>query len=1086
MLTSHHRSIGRLPFLAVCVCFISGLNIINPAIAQQATGTIVGSTTDPSNALVPGVRITITEIATNLSRTVESNNTGEYQAPYLVPGEYSLSAEKSGFRKSVANRVTITVGQTARVDFRLEIGTSNQTVEVAADLAQLQTENTALGQTINRQTTEDLPLNGRSFAQLAQLVPGVTPAVNSSITLRRNRGSMGTSIAIQANGFAATQNMYTYDGVPAMDLDSYSFSFSPSIDAIQEFRVVTTGYTAEYGGAPGAFVNLVTKSGTNTYHGTLWEFNRNNDFSARNAFNATTQRLNRNQFGANIGGPVPKFKEKLFYFFNWESGRQVAGTSSSFISVAPTAYRSGDFSSSTVTIYDKTSGLPFASNKIPSSRISAASTTFMKYTPQPTAATEASNFLTPSLTVPTSENQYVPRLDYYPSSRDHLFFRYMFNTLTTNTILPTFGNDEDNNNGRTQNMAANWTRTISPRWVISSLAAWGRFFETELLGTTGKSEYNVVCGQMKLPGVACDTYNYGPPSINNGFTNWTVRSNGPRTRMNQLWFYDVNSSLQIGKHLVKFGGRVYRQNWTFDEALYPRGTYVFDGQQTAGSQSPKAAHRFADFLLGGASSVTLNTTPIAVRQSNWNMGYYVQDDWRITSHVTVNLGVRWDYFGRPLAAGDPARMNTFELGNGYGRLASRQVFPNTDGYPQQVISNYYRNWGPRIGISWNPRGGKTVLRAGYGIYFSPEISNSYTNLSFNPPYTVSIAASGTAASPIQYDSAEALARLKTTAGAFGAYGVDPQIRDTEVPQWNVTIERQLPANVVVQAAYVGNQGHFLTSLWQANRALLLNQSSIQRPLSTFGGITMYGSIGDSNYHAFQLQVQKRMGHGLSVLSAFTTSHALGNVDGNSFGTGDGAMLIQDIFNLRNSYSDLNFDVRQRFSTSLLYDLPILAKSKGFVHALGGGWRLGTILSAQNGTAAGVSYGVDTTMTGQGSRPDQIGVPTLSGSERSAKKWFNTAAFAAPPSYSQCGSCGRFGNAPRTSIHNPGLATVDLVLSKSFRIHEDVRFDFRAEAFNAFNHVNLGSATMSLTSTSFGIVGSANSPRIVQFGGKFSF
>src|ERR1700722_13666341 len=265
---------------------LTAFALVLPALVfgQQSAGNIVGTVTDPAGALVPGVQVKVTEIPTNRSRSVVTNSTGEYQAPYLVPGDYTLSAEHAGFQKSIVNRVTLTVSQTIRVDFRLEVGASTQTVQVEADAAQLQTESTALGATINRQTTEDLPLNGRSFAQLAQLAPGVAPAVNSDITLRRNRGSMGTSIAVQANGFASTQNMYSYDGVPAMDLDSYDFSFSPSIDAIQEFHVVTTGYSAEYGGAPGAFVDLVTKSGGGKFHGGLWEFNRNNDFSARNAF----------------------------------------------------------------------------------------------------------------------------------------------------------------------------------------------------------------------------------------------------------------------------------------------------------------------------------------------------------------------------------------------------------------------------------------------------------------------------------------------------------------------------------------------------------------------------------------------------------------------------------------------------------------------------------------------------------------------------------------------------------------------------------------------------------------------------------
>lgn len=1055
--------------------------------AQQATGSIVGTVVDPSGALMPGAQVTVTETATKRSQTVQTNGGGEYQVPYLVPGDYTLTCERSGFQKSVISHVILEVSQTVRVDFHLKVGTASQSVEVAADAAQLQTESTALGETINRQTTEDLPLNGRSFAQLAQLVPGVSPAVNSDITLRRNRGSMGTSIAVQANGFASTQNMYSYDGVPAMDLDSYNFSFSPSIDAIQEFHVVTTGYSAEYGGAPGAFVDLVTKSGTSSYHGTLWEFNRNNDFSARNTFNLTNQRLNRNQFGANLGGPVPKMRQKLFFFFNWESGRQVAGTFSALTTVAPAPFRTGDFSSSSVAIYDPDTGAPFPGNVIPTSRIRPASASFMQFTPLPNTSGGPNNFITPTITVPTQENQYVPRIDYYPTAQDRLFFRYMFNSLTTNTVLPTFGNDQDNNNGRTQNMAINWTHTLSSRWVVNALAAWDRFFETELLGTTGNAQLNIACGVMNLPGVACDPYNYGPPSISNGYTNYTVRSNGPRTRLNQIWDYDLKSSIQIGKHLIKFGGKFYRLNWSFNEALYPRGIYSFNGLQTAGPRSPQAPNQFADFLLGLSSAVTLNPTPIATRLNNWNMGYYAQDDWRATPHVTVNFGLRWDYFGRPLSGGNPPAAANFALGNGGGYLVSQQVFPGTAGFPQELVFNQYRDWGPRIGVSWNPGGGKTVIRAGYGLYYSPEVTNSYTVLTFNPPFTTSISASGTPTNPIQYDSTAALARLTATPGGLGAYGVQPHLRDSEVSQWNLTVERQLLSSMVLDVAYVGNEAHFLTTGWQANRPLLIDQPGpLQRPLSTFGGVSDYGSIGDSNYHGLQVQFRKTTGNGLTFLGAYTWSHALGDVDGNTFGTGDGAVAIQDIFNLRNSYSDLNFDIRQRMSSSVLYDLPFLRNATGWRRTLAGGWRVGTIVSLQTGPASGVSYGVDTTNTGIGSIPDEIGIATLSSGQRSTKKWFNTAAFAPPPSFAQCGACGRFGNSARLVFHNPGLETVDLIASKSFQFGEAMRLDFRAEAFNSFNHVNLGSANISLTSPAFGTIGSAQPARVVQFGMKFAF
>jgi outer membrane receptor protein involved in Fe transport len=1072
---------------SACFLIFLAADAPNLVLAQQATGSIVGTVADPNGALVPGVRITVTEIATSRSQSVTTNGAGEYQVPYLIPGEYSLTAEHSGFEKAIVSQVVLHVSQILRADFHLNIGATTQSVQVNADATQLQTDSTALGETINRQVTEELPLNGRSFAQLAQLVPGVSPAVNSDITLRRNRGSMGTSIAVQANGFASTQNMYTYDGVPAMDLDSYDFSFSPSIDAIQEFHVVTTGYSAEYGGAPGAFVDLVTKSGTNQYRGTLWEFNRNNDFSARNAFNLANQRLNRNQFGANLGGPVPKARQKLFFFFNWESGRQVAGTFSALTTVAPAGFRTGNFSSSNAAIYDPTTGVAFPNNIIPTSRISPASIAFMQYTPQPNISAGPNNFLTPTITVPTQENQFVPRVDYYAGPRDRLFFRYMFNSLTTNTTLPVFGNDQDNNNGRTQNMAANWTHTFTPVWVINGLAAWDRFYETELLGTTGNAAYNIACGVMKLPGVSCDPYNFGPPSISNGYTDYTVRTNGPRTRLNQTWYYDVNSSIQAGKHLIKFGGKIYRINLAFNEALFPRGVYAFNGQQTAGPHSPVAANQFADFLLGLSSSITLNPTSVASRLNDWNTGYYVQDDWRATPHLTVNVGLRWDYFGRLGAEGNPPALDNFALGNGGGYLISQQIFPGAAGYPPQLVFKDGRDWGPRIGAAWNPGGGKTVIRAGYGLYYSPEISNSYTDMTFNPPFTQSIAASGTASSPIPYDSVAALARLKATPGGLGAYGVQPGLRDSEISQWNLTLERQLPSSIVLDAACVGNQGHFLTTTWLSNRPLVLDQpGALQRSLPSFGSVSEYGSIGDSNYNALQVQLRKTTGNGLTFLGAYTWSHALGDVDGNSFGTGDGAEGIQNIFNLRNSYSDLNFDIRQRMSASVLYDLPIFRHSTGLLRTLAGGWRVGTIISLQTGPASGVTYGVDTTNSSISSLPDEIGDPTLSGDQRSAQKWFNTAAFAPPPSFAQCGACGRFGDSPRLAFHNPGLATVDLIVNKSFQVRESLRLDFRAEAFNAFNHVNLGSANNTFTSAAFGTIGTAQPPRIIQFGMKFAF
>ena len=417
-----------------------------------------------------------------------------------------------------------------------------------------------------------------------------------------------------------------------------------------------------------------------------------------------------------------------------------------------------------------------------------------------------------------------------------------------------------------------------------------------------------------------------------------------------------------------------------------------------------------------------------------------------------------------------------------GLIASGEFFINDRpaGWPKALVFNDYRDFGPRVGVAWTPRS-NTVVRAGFGLYYSPEISNSYTNMGLNAPFNQYVNAVASESAPIEYGNAAAVDPLFSGAGALGAFGVDPHLRDPRASEWNLTIEQALPTRVFLNVGYVGSHGGRLTNEWDANRAIhpSLPGTPIVRPNPGFGAINMVGSIGTSDFHSLQVQVLRRVGTGLNMIGAYTFSKALGDSDGGNFGSTYEANGIQDIFNLGAARSIESFDIRQRLSASLQYDVPFFNSGTEFARQLLGGWQVNAIITEQSGIGNGVSYGNDTSNTGVGSLPDMIANPVLPDSERSVKEWFNTAAFVAPPP-------GRFGNSPRLSFHNPGINNVDFMVAKKFSVWNDINAVFRAEFFNVFNHTNFSDVDNSLTSPSFGTITSAASPRIIQLGLKVSF
>ncbi|HWB96597.1 MAG TPA: TonB-dependent receptor [Bryobacteraceae bacterium] len=1093
----------KFRFLAV-LCALVSLCAPVPSFSQSVTAKAVGIVTDPSGAIIQGAKVTIRNQQTNQVRTGTTDNLGSYEFTFLPIGSYTLSVEAVGFQRAEVSSFQLNVDQVARVDVKLSVGQAAETVEVQAGAVLLQTEDATVGTVIDSKKVVELPLNGRSFVQLALLTPGVNPGTPGSITVRRLRGSVGQAVGMSANGARDTQNRFYYDGIEAMDLDSYSFSFSPSIDAINEFKVQSSTYSAEVGGSPGGQVNLTTKSGSNLFHGTLWEFNRNDAFTALNGFQPRTPgakppRLNRNQFGANLGGPVllPKLyngKDKTFFFFNWESGRQVSGSFGGQAYVPPAALRTGNFAGA-ATIYDPLTKQPFPNNVIPTTRIASYASKFLSdWVPQPNTNEAGINFRGVPASAPITQDQYVSRIDHVFSPRDTMNGSYMYNIQADDTT-PIFGFDTRGNRARAQNLSLAEVHVFSPTIINEVRVGWDRFFEHEFFGTTGNSKYDIA-NQLGIPGVSTDPRNYGPPTFSAGYDMPVVRSIGPRDRLNQLWQVSDNVSIRRGSHFFKTGLMIARRNWTFDEAVNARGSFTFDGTVTAGGVNASRENQFADFLLGLATGAQISAQPFATRMNNFWHAYYFQDDWKVLPSLTINMGLRWEFYGRPVQRG---KATNFDM-NGF--LPSLQTYhgfpdiPDTPNHPAALANDDYNDFGPRFGFAWSvPHVRDFVVRGGYGIYYTPEITNSWTTLTLNPPIVQTYTFTGNAANPINV--ATAFTGQGVGQNTFGSGGVDPDLRDSYTQQWNLTVQKKLPADFYLDIGYVGSKGTRLTTSYDGNRPLdivtpgpAVPSIASRRPLQGFAGISVAKSIANSTYHSLQVKAERRVGHGFSILGAYTWSKSLSNSDISTVGGGSFLGGIQDYMNLSGEKSYSAFDVPHRLSVSALYDVPLFNHSPGVIRALLGGWQLGTIITEQTGFAAALSGVVDTTGTGIASRPNVVAGQSamLPRDQRTRDRWFNTAAFALPVA-------GQFGNSTREQIHLPGLNQVDFSATKNFRFWESHQVQFRAEFFNFFNHVNLGAPGLNIrdpqnfgrvTSTVQGAAGMPGDARVVQFGLKYSF
>ena len=1109
--------------LLLCVCLSAS------APAQVNTASVTGLVTDTAGAVVPSASVTLKNKATNVETAATTDSSGYYTFAIVPVGDYTVTVERPGFKRVVLEGVKLEVGQKARVDAALEAGAVTETVTVTSATL-LTTQEATPGGVIENRMVEQLPLSGRNWDDLISLVPGVQV---DRYTEEGGGTANGRTGGANVHGVRSLQNNFVLDGVDNNSISENVQELTtqvarPSVDSIQEFKVSTNPYSAENGRSPGALISVVTKSGTNAFHGTLYEFHRNRVFDANNFFNnragARKPQNIQNQFGGNIGGPV--VKEQAFFFFNYEGTRIRKG--STRLGNVPLANEiSGDFSTAAAvanripggayaTLFDRVGDCralvpsafnpngSFINNQIPAQCLDPVAQRVLALLPAPNVVPGSgprnlNNFIrNPGIQDDT--DSYTGRFDWQQSAKNSFFVRYTLSDrfryvpgIFGGTVDGTGSSANGRLNMKGQSAAVGWTRVISSRLINEFRLGWGRNnslavqdpFGTNTLaelGFLGVPDSPLYSGG--LPGISVSARGGTTlPGGQSGFDRLGSPDFLPKSqRTNQFQWAD-NVSLSFGAHQLKFGGDVRGplRNIYLDVPSL-RGTYTFDGNRTGVG--------LADFLLGYPSGVQLATPTVVDTRLKMFSGF-VQDDWKATPKLTLNLGLRYDYATWPYEGGD--RLTNFDPETG-------QLFtPANSPYGRSLIRPDRNNFAPRVGLAyqWDEA---TVLRAGYGrFYMLFERAGSEDQLALNLPYLVqnSVSAANTASTannirlrtgfnlslnPAAVD--RRLVRLRA---------INPEAVMPSIDQWNIGVQRRLYGNLVATADYVGTKGTHLSVLRNLNQQLF-NAAGFGTgviPYPNLGPIEYRDNGGNSNYHGGELTVEKRFSRGFSLRTAYTFSKSIDYAQEHLAAGGTGS-FTQNARDLRERRGPSDFDVRHRFVGSYILELPF-GPGRSYLHdgALAhvlGGWRLSGLANVRSGRPFTVSANGNSTALGGarggglvGAFADCLRDGSLPSDERTVDRWFDTTAYAAPTP-ARLGTCGR------NTLRGPNLTNFDLAVARTFDYFgEDRNLEFRWEVFNVFNTPQFGLPDRNISGTAAGRISTlAGDPRVMQFALKFNY
>jgi hypothetical protein len=1051
--------------------------LLHSAAAQSFEATLSGRITDASNSPIPKSRVEVTNTGNGRTITVLSNEAGIYTVPDLSPGAYQVTVEHPGFKKLVQRGITLQVDQKARLDMTIQIGVVSEAVEVTAEAPLLNSETGAKGQVIDNREILDLPLNGRDFNELAYLTPGV-------VDLPEGLSNSGVTAI---NGGRSDGVNYLVDGLNNRSVSNGSPITQPSVDAVQEFKVQTSAYAADYGTVGSGVINVALKSGTNQLHGTLFEFARNSAMDARNFFDADKSDLSRNQFGGTLGGPVTlpgrifgpaayNGKDRTFFFFSFEGLESQIGDAR--LARVPTdTDRAGDFSSllqgsrkiylrdpAAVGACDATSQVAcFPGNIIPESRFNPVAVKALKLVPL--ANRPGPNNYQTSQASTASKRDFIVKLDQRVSQRTSLALTYVsgsnssFNPYGASN-LPGFGIDGD---GKNKLAGLHFTQMLGTGTTNDA-----RFSFTRTASTSDwqRRDDPALTDAIQALTISKDPAYEGMPKLNiTGYDIIGHHASYPSDiTVNNYQFFDALSMVR-GRHFLRVGADIIRTQYFQYYPNNARGSISFLGRVTGGTATPVP---FADFLLGLPDSASV----LLDGRKNYLLytaaAGFVQDDFKITPSLTLNLGLRYDLLTSPIEKFNKLSSFVPEL--------KRVVVAGDPALPRSLLRTPHDDFAPRAGFAWRPfNTSNWVFRGGYGIFYTATAQNSIRILAANnTPYSNSQSFSRSTTNPLAYTLSNPFPTYGT--GVLGTTipsGVAVYSPRSYMQNYNFTLERQIGANFVTEISYAGSHGLHLPRKYDANQQIRLSPTVIVRPYPQFNGAIQYVAFGSSsNYNALQATLRRHFRGGVGFRANFVWSKAIDDASGLT-GTGsEGA--AQDSYALQLERSLSGFNRPRAFTLDFSYQLPFARRSRLF-----GGWQLNGLMKLYDGQPFTPTVSTYSFAQGGASRPDAIGTGRLD--HPTVEKWFNVADFVPVPNGSF-----RFGTAGRNILPGPPLRQIDLSGMKNITLPSEQKLQLRFEVFNAPNYANFYLPVANVDVSNAATITQARPGRTIQMGVKYIF